>query len=307
MRRGRRMALNITLVLQLAVAALAAVYLGLFALIPHYPTRPHTAAMGSGFAHILPLVTVPLLLAVLLWANRRQFRVETVPSARRMLAAVVGGVWLVFSAAMPWPGRRPEACRVMADCWACLRSCRDSTFRFRFPTCTGGCSPTATPGSLLFAYSGPVFWLVALAGVWWVLLGRPPRQRFRRGADRDDGPDLLQQGGDSLSWMALWEPNRYWFSPDGGGAVAYQQHGSVALTLAGPFGPPAKPSGRGRRISGPLRQPCPHSCVLLLQGRACGRCCMRAASVGWPWPRRPGSPCGSSSSRARNGRTSARP
>ena len=45
---------------------------------------------------------------------------------------------------------------------------------------------------------------------------------------------LIRQGGDSLSWMALWEPNKYWFAPDGRGGVAYQQHGNVALTLAGP-------------------------------------------------------------------------
>jgi phosphatidylglycerol lysyltransferase len=37
--------------------------------------------------------------------------------------------------------------------------------------------------------------------------------------------------------MALWEPNSYWFSPDGRGAVAFQRHGSVALTLGGAFGP----------------------------------------------------------------------
>ena len=50
---------------------------------------------------------------------------------------------------------------------------------------------------------------------------------------------LIRQGGDSLSWMALWEPNKYWFAPEGRGGVAYQQHGNVALTLAGPFGPAA--------------------------------------------------------------------
>jgi lysylphosphatidylglycerol synthetase-like protein (DUF2156 family) len=36
--------------------------------------------------------------------------------------------------------------------------------------------------------------------------------------------------------MALWEPNTYWFSPDRSGAIAYQQHGTVALTLGGAFG-----------------------------------------------------------------------
>jgi len=40
--------------------------------------------------------------------------------------------------------------------------------------------------------------------------------------------------------MALWEPNKYWFAPDGTGGVAYQQHGHVALTMAGPFGPAGK-------------------------------------------------------------------
>ena len=237
MRRGRRMALNITLVLQLAVAALAAVYLGLFALIPHYPTRPHTAAMGSGFAHILPLVTVPLLLAVLLWANRRQFRVETVPSARRMLAAVVGGVWLVFSVSY-------------ALAWAAAGGMsRDGGLLGLLAELSRQYLPIPLPNlyrrvfadrnsleSVIFAYSGPVFWLVALAGVWWVLLGRH-HNSDSGGSGRAMARAFLHQGGDSLSWMALWEPNRYWFSPDGGGAVAYQQHGSVALTLAGPFGP----------------------------------------------------------------------
>jgi lysylphosphatidylglycerol synthetase-like protein (DUF2156 family) len=237
MRRGRRMALRITLALQLAVTALAAAYLGLFALIPHYPTRPHTAAMGSGFAHILPLVTVPLLLAVLLWANRRQFRVETVPSARRAFGAVVGGVWLLLSGsyALAW-----SAAGGMS---------RDGGLLGLLAELSRQYLPIPLPNlyrrvfadrnsieSFIFAYSGPVFWVVALAGVWWVLLGRHHINDFGR-SGRVVARTLLHQGGDSLSWMALWEPNSYWFSPDGDGAVAYQQHGSVALTLAGPFGP----------------------------------------------------------------------
>ncbi|MBT2531765.1 DUF2156 domain-containing protein [Arthrobacter sp. ISL-48] len=237
MRRGRRMALNITIVIQLAVAALAAVYLGLFALIPHYPARPHTAAMGSGFAHILPLVTVPLLVAVLLWANRRHFRVETVPSARRILAAVVCGVWLVLSIsyALAWTAAGGMS--------------RDGGLLGLLAELSRQYLPIPLPNlyrrvfadrnsveAFVFAYSGLVFWVVALAGVWWVLLGRHHNNDSGR-SGRAVARTLLHQGGDSLSWMALWEPNSYWFSPDGGGAVAYQQHGSVALTLAGPFGP----------------------------------------------------------------------
>ena len=92
--------------------------------------------------------------------------------------------------------------------------------------------------AFLFATSGIIFWAVALAAVWLVLQRR--LHRTDAGAeDRDVARGLIRQGGDSLSWMALWEPNKYWFAPAGRGGVAYQQHGNVALTLAGPFGPAA--------------------------------------------------------------------
>ncbi|MFB8368468.1 bifunctional lysylphosphatidylglycerol flippase/synthetase MprF [Pseudarthrobacter sp. NPDC055928] len=236
MRRGRRLALRITLVIQLAVTALAAVYLALFALIPHYPSRPHTAAMGSGFAHILPLVTVPLLLAAVLWANRRQFRVETVPEARRTLMAVLGGALLLlaggYSAAWLSAGgmtRDGGPLGLLAELSRqYLPVPIPNLYRRVFADRDGA-------ESFIFAFSGPVFWVIALAGVWFVLLGR--HHGSDAGAsDRARVRGLLQEGGDSLSWMALWEPNVYWFSPDHRGAVAYQQHGSVALTLAGPFG-----------------------------------------------------------------------
>ncbi|HEY8753208.1 MAG TPA: DUF2156 domain-containing protein, partial [Arthrobacter sp.] len=236
MRRGRRMALNITLVIQVAVTGLAAAYLALFALIPHYPSRPQTAALGSGFAHILPLVSVPLLLAVLLWVNRRQFRVETNPAARRRLLAVVGGVWLFLAGSytVAWIAaggmtRDGGPLGLLAELSRqYLPVPLPNLYRRVF-------ADRDTLESLIFGYSGPVFWIVALAGVWSVLLGRHHGSDSGH-AERAAARKLLREGGDSLSWMALWEPNRYWFSPDGRGAVAYQLHGNVALTLAGPFG-----------------------------------------------------------------------
>lgn len=243
MRRGRRLALRITLAVQLAVTAVAAVYLALFALIPHYPSRPHTAAMGSGFAHILPLVTVPLLLAAVLWANRRQFRVETHPEARRTLLAVLGSALLLLAGgySVAWLSAGGMT--------------RDGGLLGLFAELSRQYMPVPIPNlyrrvfadrdgaeSFIFAFSGPVFWFIALAGVWFILLGR--HHGSDAGAsDRTRVRRLLHEGGDSLSWMALWEPNIYWFSPDLKGAVAYQQHGSVALTLAGPFGEPASRSG----------------------------------------------------------------
>ena len=242
MRHGRRLALRIAIIVQLGVTALAAVYLALFASIPHYPNRPHTAVMGSGFVHVLPLVAVPLLLVLLLWLNRRQFRVETAPRARQILGIVVGGTWLGLAGAY-------------AAAWLAAGGMdRDGGLLGLTAELARQYLPLPIPGaysrlfqnrypveSFLFAYAGIIFWGVALAAVWLVLRRRLHGTGMNGtdvgSGDRDTARDLIRQGGDSLSWMALWEPNKYWFTPARRGGVAYQQHGNVALTLAGPFGP----------------------------------------------------------------------
>ena len=237
MRHGRRLALRIAVILQLAVTAMATVYLALFALIPYYANKPRLGVMGSGFVHVLPLVIVPLVLVVLLAVNRRQFRVETTPRARTALAVVVGGTWLVLAFAY-------------SAAWLAAGGMdRDGGPLGLAAELARQYLPLPIPGSyrrifqnrdvaeaLLFAYSGIIFWIVALAAVWLVLQRRLHRTDEGAG-DREVARSLIRQGGDSLSWMALWDPNKYWFSPDGRGGVAYQQHGNVALTLAGPFGP----------------------------------------------------------------------
>lgn len=239
MRHGRRLALRIAMTLQLGVTAMAAVYLSLLARMPQYTNRPHTAVMGSGFVHVLPLVVVPLVLVVLLAANRRQFRVETSPRARRALSAVVGGTWLVL--ASTYTAVWLAAGGMERD--GGLLGLAAELSRQYLPVPIPGIYSRVFEGrdpaeAFLFAASGIIFWAVALAAVWLVLQRR--LHRTDAGAeDRDVARDLIRQGGDSLSWMALWEPNSYWFAPERRGGVAYQQHGNVALTLAGPFGPAA--------------------------------------------------------------------
>ncbi|MEO3933751.1 rhomboid family intramembrane serine protease [Micrococcaceae bacterium Sec7.4] len=239
MRHGRRLALRIAIILQLGVTAMAAVYLSLFARIPQYTGRPRTGVMGSGFVHVLPLVVVPLVLVVLLAANRRQFRVETSPRARGALAVVVGGTWLVLASC--YTGVWLAAGGMDRD--GGLLGLAAELSRQYLPLPIPGIYSRIFQGrdpveAFLFATSGIVFWAVALAAVWLVLQRRLHRTDAGAG-DRDVARSLIRQGGDSLSWMALWEPNRYWFAPEGRGGVAYQQHGNVALTMAGPFGPAA--------------------------------------------------------------------
>ena len=237
MRHGRRLALRIAVTVQLAVTALAAVYLSLIAQMPRFPGRAHTGVMGSGFVHVLPLVLVPLVLVIVLIANRRHFRVETGPRARRALATVVGGTWLVL--AVSYTAFWVSAGGMDRD--GGLLGLAAELSRQYLPLPIPGVYNRVFQGrnpaeAFLFASSGIIFWTVALVAVWLVLQRRPHLTDAAAG-DRDTARTLIREGGDSLSWMALWEPNKYWFAPGGRGGAAYQQHGNVALTLAGPFGP----------------------------------------------------------------------
>ena len=267
MRHGRRLALRIAITLQLAVTAMAAVYLSLFARIPQYPNRPHTGVMGSGFVHVLPLVVVPLVLVVLLAANRRQFRVETSPRARRALAAVVGGTWLVLASC--YTGVWLAAGGMDRD--GGLLGLAAELSRQYLPLPIPGIYSRIFEGrnaveAFLFATSGIIFWAVALAAVWLVLQRR--LHRTDAGAeDRDVARGLIRQGGDSLSWMALWEPNKYWFAPErprGSGLPAARQRRADAGRTLRPGGVP-----RGDRsgLHPLLRRTRPHPVLLLLHGR----------------------------------------
>ena len=265
MRRGRKLALWIAIAVQLSVAALSAVYLALFARIAGSGSVRDTAVLESKFVYVLPLVAVPVLLMVLLAAHRRHFRIQTSSRALRALALTVGGTWLVL------------ASLYTASWFAAGGPRRDGGLLVLAGELARQYLPVPLPGlyrrvfenrsaleTVLFAYSGVIFWIVALAGVWLVLLGRHDHSDAGAG-DREAARELVRQGGDSLSWMALWEPNKYWFLPGGSAGIAYQQHGSVALTLAGPFGDPLQ---REEAAEGFLRFcaehaliPCFYSCT----------------------------------------------
>ena len=249
MRHGRRLALRIAILVQLGVTALAGVYLALFARIPHYPARPHTAVMGSGVVHVLPLVAVPLRWWCCSSPTGACSGWKPAARARRILALAVAGTFLVLAGGYT------------AAWFAAGGLERDGGWLGLAAELARQYLPLPIPGTysrvfqdrnaveaFLFAWSGIIFWAVALAGVWLVLLRRHHGTDAGTG-DREVARGLIRQGGDSLSWMALWEPNSYWFAPEGRGGVAYQQHGNVALTVAGPVRAGTAPGGDRRRSS----------------------------------------------------------
>ncbi len=84
-----------------------------------------------------------------------------------------------------------------------------------------------------------VFWIVALGATMWVL-SRTRTVTGDAGAAREL---LIRHGGSSLSWLATWAGNSYWFDPQRRAAIAYRVIGRVALSTGEPFGEPAARAG----------------------------------------------------------------
>ena len=98
---------------------------------------------------------------------------------------------------------------------------------------TAALIPQGMVAKALYIAVGPVFWLIALGGLFLT---------FRRTAIRGDGEKdkadrlLTRFGGSALSYMTTWPGNEYWISPDETAAVAYRVIGGIALTTGDPYG-----------------------------------------------------------------------
>jgi len=96
--------------------------------------------------------------------------------------------------------------------------------------------PVSIPATLLYEWTGVVFWVAACALVAATFLS-PAIGSDSESAERARA--LLKSGsGSPLSWMTTWRGNNYWFSADGTGYVAYRVLAGVALTTGDPVGPP---------------------------------------------------------------------
>ena len=99
-----------------------------------------------------------------------------------------------------------------------------------------GVEPAFVPVGLLseivYQCVGPMFWLVALCCTWDGLRDRSMiNDAYRHRVD-----EIIGLGGESMSFMATWKGNDYWFSATGRSAMAYRVIHGIALTTTGPFG-----------------------------------------------------------------------
>ncbi len=266
LRRGLRFAWRVTVATELLWAAL----LGWL----YLDAGPVSRDVVQYFVEALLL---PLLTTVLLVATRNRFRLRLSGRSVRRLVLVLCGAALSSAAAYVGLGRlvagefEPGATvrGLVAGLPAQFLPPAYNDLLPDYPIAVG---PVAR---LLETYCGLAFWVAALA----VLLSvfrRPVLHTDTAAAGRARAL-LTEHGGGTLSFIATWDGNHYWFDERGRAAVAYRVVGTVALTTGDPFG---APEDRARAVAGFARYcdargwtPCFYS--------VCGETRAAAAQLGW--------------------------
>jgi lysylphosphatidylglycerol synthetase-like protein (DUF2156 family) len=240
LRRGSRLALWLTIGVHLVIAVLSALHLQLFSLFGTYMrTGGRVLSVDSAIVEVLPVVLVPFVIAALLFASRRHFIVDPDPALRHRTLVLLPSLFAVFvlGYVIAWfaEDNYHRRAGLLALLTTLPRMFLPYPFSFRYSVSV---YPHGFFSTLLFSFGGAAFWLVAMFSVLGLFLSRRLRDA-RQDTDRARAKDLVRVGGGSLSWMALWPNNRYWFNDAGTAGIAYQVHFNVAVTVGGPFGNPA--------------------------------------------------------------------
>lgn len=235
--RGRRIAARVALAVNGAIVVLSSLY---FLVLPMAQTDGGMRGlMMHGAVRSVVATAVPSLLCIaVVLAWMRCFRLRTRPR----VAAAAGGAVLasLLALAALYVGLAVSHPRWFAGDVTVGSALADLPARFLplgfLSRTTPDFVPTTLPGRLLYQGVGPVLWIVLIAALLVCLTDRA----MAGAAPHAQASHLVELGGGSLSFMATWAGNSYWFSPSGRSAVAYRVAYGVALTCAGPFGNPAE-------------------------------------------------------------------
>ena len=184
----------------------------------------------------LALVLLPWIMATaVLVATRRLFHVATNPALLRRAGMSVAGV--VLAGAGTWVA----VALLYPEGFITINTAGDvlAELPLRFlPTVVALIGPhfvvpATWLGWLVYEWVGIIAWAV-LAWQLYTCFARPADPE--NAADRARAREILSATcGDHLSFMTLWEGNRYFF--DGDSYVAYRPARGIALTVGAPVGP----------------------------------------------------------------------
>ncbi len=243
LRRGRRAAWVAGIVLNLLLAGLGALLAAQVARTPAEQLVVYGGAPGA--RQVLELVLPPLLplaVAAVLVVTRTRFRVRAPGGTYRRFALVAAAalagtasLYVLGGSAVAGQFDRPPSARDLAG---------DLPLRYLPPGYLGEVEPGFLPqelgATLLFEWTGVVFWTVVAAGL---------LRSFLRSRTTDAADDaararalLTAHGGSHLGWLTTWAGHTYWFGTGEAAdcAVAHRVIGSVAVTTADPVGPPER-------------------------------------------------------------------
>ncbi|PJJ65572.1 bifunctional lysylphosphatidylglycerol flippase/synthetase MprF [Compostimonas suwonensis] len=247
--RGSRFAAELTIVVNVALAALAAWYFGLLpATGQPYLWHPASARYREVAVVLVVSAAVPLIVAVVVALQVRRFPVRSAPGRRRRFVLVVIAAFVLLAGlyvSLGWLLRdrfRPPVhlADLLAD--APERFIPVAFLRLERVEFLPGDWMTA----LLYHWVGPLFWLVVVVAAVLVI------RSGSAGAHVDGQPGRLRGllhggGGGSLAFMTTWIGNTLWFDSTGRVAIAYRVVNRVALTVSEPVGPREAEGGDAER------------------------------------------------------------
>ncbi|MFT9277848.1 MAG: DUF2156 domain-containing protein [Bifidobacterium sp.] len=235
--RGRRLAAWTSILFNTATALFVLIDYLVFPLVFNLTDKAaehHYALTPDFIVTTLP----PLILAIMIARNLAHF---PVPTTRRHILrgsiAVAAGA-LALGIVYVFAGLTHPRDFVPKARFSTL--VLDILHRFLPVGFAGRITPTLRPRtigmSMLAQLLTVALWLIVLAVfLLWFRDSPDSSGRGRTAAGR-----LVEQDGESMSFMTTWEGNRYWFSASGRSAIAYRVLHGVALTVTGPFGDPTE-------------------------------------------------------------------
>ena len=230
---GRRTAAVCSIVFYLASSVITVSY---YLVMPFALGSSATAFSGRAIETCLVNTLVPLLYAIAIIAKLPDFSIRTKARPLRIGLIVLGAtfvacaaVYLIFGLTRPGDFTPRPGLRVL------LAELPGRFLPIGFLTNTRLAFMPDTPiASLVYQGVGIVFWVVFVVVAFaWLNATIDYDRKARARAE-----ELVEHGGESMSFMTTWEGNEYWISPTGRSAVAYRVLNHIALTTTGPFGDP---------------------------------------------------------------------
>lgn len=235
--RGRRLAAWTSMALNTATSVFVILYYLVF------PLTVNTQVQMLGNQHgltpgFIATVLPPLLLVILVARNLPHFSIRTNAKLIRLGASAIVAILAVTAVGFVGFGlAAPHTFKPAATIVALFHELPRLYLPIGFAArSVSTIQPATVASSSVTLAVSILFWATVLAVfIMWF------RDGVREGGhERAHVERILEYGGESMSFMATWEGNSYWFSPTDRSAIAYRVLHGVALTVTGPFGDPAE-------------------------------------------------------------------